>query len=137
MTIRWLRIISAAVVAEIIPIVLLVALVALLGPRDAGAAEEYAARLGLWVGPIGGAFATFLLALWVARPLAEGQVLHGVLLGTLVAVLDAGLLVAGAAGFQWLFVFSGLGRIIAGTLGGYLAQRRHTPYSTADQGDDS
>ncbi len=135
MTIRWLRIVSAAVIAEIIPIVLLVALVAIFGPSDAGAAEEYASRLGSWVGPIGGALATFLLAIWVARPLVAGPVLHGVLLGVLVALLDAGLLIAGATSFQWLFVISGAGRIVAGTLGGYLAHRLPiTTHSEAGSG---
>ncbi len=138
MTIRWLRILGAAIVAEIIPIVLLVALVAIFGPSDAGEAQEYASRLGSWVGPLGGALATFLLALWVARPLVDSHVLHGALLGFLVALLDAGLLIAGSTGFQWLFVISGVGRIVAGTLGGYLAHHRSiTTHPEADQVDDS
>ena len=41
-----------------------------------------------------------------------------------VALRDAGLLIAQAVAFQWLFVVSGLGRVVAGALGGYLAQRR-------------
>ncbi len=124
MTIRWLRLLGAAIVAEIIPIGLLVVLVAIFGPTDATEAQEYATSLGAWVGPLGGALATFVLALWVARPLVAGHVLHGVLLGVFVALLDAGLLVAGSTGFQWLFVFSGVGRILAGALGGYVAFRR-------------
>lgn len=76
------------------------------------------------MGPIGGALATFLLALWVARPLTENYLLHSTLLGILVALLDQGLLIAGAAMFQWLFVASGLGRIAAGALGGYISQNR-------------
>ena len=52
------------------------------------------------------------------------------MLGVFVALLDAGLLVAGSAPFQWLFVISGVGRIVAGTLGGYLAHKRsRTPDS--------
>ena len=131
MTIRWLRLVIAAVVAEIIPIVLLVALVAIFGPGDAAEAEAYAARLGRWVGPIGGGLATFLLAFWVVRPLAAGHVLHGFLLGVLVAVIDAGLLVGGSTVFEWLFVISGAGRIVAGTLGGYLAHLMHASRSKA------
>ncbi len=76
MTLRWLRLLPAAIVAEIIPIVILVALVAIFGPGDAAEAEDFAASLGPWVGPLGGALATFLLAIWVARPLAAGHVLH-------------------------------------------------------------
>ena len=124
MSIRWLRILIAAVVAEVAAIVFLVVLVMIFGPSDAAEAQAFAERLGAWAGPLGGALATFLLALWVARPLETGQVLHGGLLGLLVALLDAGLLVAGSTPFQWLFVASGLGRIVAGMLGGYLAGRR-------------
>ena len=133
MKIRWLRLIPAAIVAELIPIIALIAIVALFGPGDPAEAEAYATRLGPWVGPLGGALATFLLAIWVARPLATGHVLHGALLGVLVALLDAGLLVAGSTPFQWLFVVSGLGRIVAGSLGGYLASRR----SPADSSNES
>ncbi len=55
MTIRWLRILIAAIVAEIIPIVLLVALVAIFGPNDAAETQDYASSLDAWVGPLGGA----------------------------------------------------------------------------------
>ena len=127
MTIRWLRLIPAAVLAELLPIVLLVALVALLGPSDPFEAESFALRLGAWVGPLAGALATFALAIWVAHPLAEGHVLHGALLGVLVALLDGVLLVLGATSFEWLFVASGVGRIVAGALGGYVASRRVEP----------
>ena len=124
MNIRWLRILGAAVVAEIIPIVLLVGIVAIFGPTDSAQAQDFAARLGTWVGPIGGALATFLLAIWVARPLKADHMLHGGLLGLFVALLDGGLLIASATEFQWLFVFSGLGRIVAGLLGGYVTAVR-------------
>ena len=130
MKIRWLRLIPAAIVAELVPIVGLIAIVALFGPSDPAEAEAFATRLGPWVGPLGGALATFLLAIWVVRPLDAGHVLHGALLGLLVALLDAGLLIAGSTEFQWLFVVSGLGRIVAGSLGGYLASRRPSPSSS-------
>jgi hypothetical protein len=123
MTIRWLRLVGAALVAEAVPIGLLVGLVAALGPTDPEAAQAFASRWGAWVGPIGGAIVTFLLAIWVARPLAAGHAVHGGLLGLFVAVLDAALLVVGASAFEWLFVFSGAGRIVAGLLGGYLASK--------------
>ena len=42
MTIRWLRLFPAAIVAEIIPIVVLVALVAIFGPGDAAEAQDFA-----------------------------------------------------------------------------------------------
>ena len=123
MTIRWLRLILGVIIAEVVPIVLLIVILAIMAPA-ADQAEDVASNLGAWVGPIGGALATFLMAWWVARPLPEGHVHHGVLLGVGVALLDAGLLVVGATGFAWLFVASGMGRIVAGTMGGYVASKR-------------
>ena len=123
MKIFWTRLIGAAIVAELIPIVLLVALVAIFGPRDVEGAEQFAQWLGSIVGPIGGAIATFLLAIWVAKKVPEGKLRHGIILGVMVALIDATLLVAGGSGFRLLFVFSGLGRILAGYLGGLWAER--------------
>lgn len=117
----WIRLLIAAISAEALPIMLLIALVALLGPGNAAEDQAYAAKLGAWVGPLGGAIATFFLAIWVARPFLRGQVVYGTLLGVLVALLDAGLLMATATPFQWLFVISGVGRVVAGTIGGYVA----------------
>lgn len=124
MDIRWGRLIVGAIAAEAIPIVLLVAIVAMAGPDEASEAQEYANKLGKWVGPVGGAIATFLLAIWATRTLSENFVLHGVILGALVALIDAVLLIASGAPFEWLFVFSGAGRVVAGLLGGYLVSRQ-------------
>jgi len=124
MKIRWGRLILGAIAAEALPVILLIGLVALLAPNEATEAQEYANTLGKWVGPVGGAIATFALAIWVARPLSKDHVLHGVFLGVLVAVLDAALLVASGAPFEWLFALSGVGRVVAGFLGGYLIFKR-------------
>mgnify|MGYP001552660548 CR=1 FL=1 len=123
MNIRWLRIILAGVIAEIVPIVILVIVVATMGPGEPEADQEFAKRFGMYIGPIAGAVAAFVFAIWVARPLSDKLVLHGFLLGAFIALLDAALLVAGSSEFQWIIVFSGLGRIVAGTLGGFVATR--------------
>jgi hypothetical protein len=54
MPLRLGRVLVAAVIAEVVPIILLVVLVALFGPRERTAAEAYVERLGQWVGPMGG-----------------------------------------------------------------------------------
>jgi hypothetical protein len=124
MDIRWLRIILAGFIAEALPIVTLVILVAIFGPPDQAGAEEFATRLGSFVGPIGGAFFALLLAFWGAHGVKSRLVLHGLLVGLFAAVLDASILVASAAPFRWIFVLSGIGRIVAGLLGGYLVLSR-------------
>ncbi len=120
---KWGRIAVAAVTAEVLPILALFGLVALLGPGEPAAAEQYAARLGRWVGPIGGGVAVFLGAVWVGRGLPAGQVAHGVAVGAATAAIDGALLAASGTGFEWLFVASQGGRVAAGALGGWVARR--------------
>lgn len=123
MSLRWGRIAAGALVAESIPILALVVLVAVAGLPDQASAEAYANHLGRWVGPVAGALATFAAAWWVARPVPGAGLRHGLLLGALTAALDGALLVAGETPFEWLFVLSNLSRIGAGALGGCLRAR--------------
>lgn len=123
MSIIWKRWLLGVIAAEAIPIVLLVALIALFGPGEAEADQVFAQELAYWVGPIGGAIATFALSLWVLKPLSGNHVAYGALFGLSVALLDSGLIVASGASFAWLFVASQCGRIVAGTIGGVVARR--------------
>ena len=120
----WKRLITAAIAAEVIPIVILVAIVALVGPGETSEAQDFANRTGRWFGPIAGGVVTFLFAVWLTRPLVKDHSRYGLLLGLLVAVLDASLLVVSGASFDGLFVLSGLGRILMGFLGGYIVSKR-------------
>ena len=117
---RWNRWVFGVLAAEAMPIVALVVLVATLGPGEPAADQEFAQTLGSWVGPIGGAVATFALSLWVLKPLSADHLRYGALFGLAVAVLDGGLIAASGSAFQWLFVFSQLGRIVAGLIGGFV-----------------
>jgi hypothetical protein len=123
MTIRWGRIVIAAVAAEVLGVLSLVLLVALFGPSESAAAQAYAQRLGFWVGPISGFVFCLLGGLWVARGLTRGRVLNGVLVGVAGAGVDAGILavMGDLVPFEPVFAVSLAGRVVAGTLGGWLA----------------
>jgi hypothetical protein len=121
LTIRWGRIALGALVAEAVPIAALVGLVAAFGPGVQTEDKLLAARLGRWIGPLGGSLMCFLAALWVTRRLVAYQILHGILLGVAAALLDCGLLLASGAAFEWIFVVSNAGRIGAGAVGGIVA----------------
>jgi hypothetical protein len=125
MRIRWLRLITGALAAEIGAIVVLVCLVAIFGPREAKAAEAFAQKIGPWVGPLAGALLGFLGSYWVARPLTKDQWLHGALFGGLHALIDVALLVGMRAPFEWLFVASDAGKVVAALAGGAWAAHRH------------
>ena len=112
-----------AVAIESAAVLVLVLIVALLGPADPAEAAAYAERLGYWVGPLAG-FALCLGGGWLAaRGLEEGHVRRGLLLGAMVAAIDVVILVASGSGFQLIFVVSNSGRLVAGALGGLVARR--------------
>ena len=121
MKIRWIKLIAGPIAAEILAILILVALVAIFGPRDQAQAQAYAEKLGQWVGPLAGIVLSFLGALWVSRGLTSGHLLHGTLFGLLYAILDAAIIVAAQAPFAWIFVASDGGKLLAGIAGGWVA----------------
>lgn len=123
---RIVRIVVTAFAVEILTVMILVLAVAIFGPSDPAAAEAYAKDLGYWVGPIGGFVMCLLGGWWVAKGLETNHIMNGLLLGVTVAVIDITILIASSEAFQTVFVISNIGRVIAGTIGGYLASRSVT-----------
>ena len=123
MRIRIGRILAVAILAEILAVLTLVVIVALFGPSEPTAAQAYAERIGFWVGPIAGFIFTLIGGWWVAKSLANSRLLNGFVLGVIVASIDISILVLSGAEFMPVFVISNIGRIIAGSLGGWLAGR--------------
>jgi hypothetical protein len=123
MRLRIGRTIGIAVAVEVLAILVLVVLVATLGPSDPDAAQAYAVRLGTWVGPIAGFFLCLGGGWLVARDLSSGHVPGGLLLGAFVAAIDIAILVGSGARFHPVFLLSNLGRVVAGSLGGWIAKQ--------------
>jgi uncharacterized membrane protein len=120
------RIIVLAIMVEAIAIAILAVLVAIFGPRgsgDSGAMQAFAEHLGQFVGPIASAILCFLGAWWLARRAKQREVLCGFLLGTACVAIDLGLLFPLGGKFGWLIAASNAGRLIAGSLGGYVGRR--------------
>jgi hypothetical protein len=126
MAIRWGRLLAGTAIAEIVPIATLIVLVGVMGPANPAEAQEFATMLGRWVAPLGGAAMAIAMTLWVTKPLSDGHVLHGALLGTLLAVLDVTILVASGQSFDPVFVWSNVGKIAAGVVGGLIGKQRAT-----------
>ena len=123
MQLRVGRIILTAIAVEVLAVLVLVMLVVLFGPSDPTAAEAYAERLGYWVGPIAGFLLCLLGGWWVAKGLSGSHVLNGLVLGATVAAIDIAILLVSGAEFHPVFAVSNIGRVVAGSLGGWFAGR--------------
>ena len=127
---NWRRVVAAVLLGEIVPILVLVAVIAVWGPADSGEVELFAARAGAWVGPIAGALTVFVVARWAgansSRPLFQGT-----WIGVAVALTDSAILFSTGAPFAWLFVVSNGGKVVAGMAGGWAA--RTSPRPRADR----
>ena len=124
---HWWRFFQAAIWAELIPLATLFAIVyyytAFLNPGLTEAEiNQYAAMVGSWVGPIGGGLMALVFAYWAGSKLSSRFIIHGALIGALLALIDASILAFLAEPFSWLYVASNLLKIVMGTLGGFIAQ---------------
>ncbi len=119
-----LRFFLALVLAELVPVLALVAVVAAFGPREAAGANAFARQAGPWVGSIGGFLCALAGGRWVAAVASTRAIAWGAGLGLALAVVDIGLLVAMREPFAPVIVTSNAGKVLAGALGGWLASRR-------------
>jgi hypothetical protein len=120
---RFGRIALAAVLAEVLGVLALVVLVATFGPSEFKAAQPFAERLGVWVGPLSGFLLCTAGGYWVARSGRPYYLENGIAMGLAGAFVDAASAVALGASFHILLVISNLGRVAGGFLGGLLASR--------------
>ena len=129
MRFRKARVLLAVILAEVLPILLLIVFVfvySAIRQEESFSASEFAPRAGVWVGPIGGFLATLLFAWWTARRAPERKLMYGTTVGVGTALLDLflGFLLGGMGAIQPLLFLSNGGRIFAGVLGGWLAMHR-------------
>ena len=127
--IRLLRVALAALFAELIPLIVLVAAVTIYGylhpGLDKSIYETFATQAAGIIGPVAGTLATLGLAFWAARKPESRRLLHGLLTGILVVILDLAIFATPKADFELKDVLVLLAKLVAGALGGYLAQRRY------------
>jgi len=117
--IRWLRVLIAGFLAEILVIALVIPISLLFGKNTL----TYAA-------PAASLLACFLLAIWVGRRLDSLFVLHGVLVGVVATLIYVGLTRGGPEPVAYL-VAHGL-KILGGAAGGFVAARRQKPAEHLD-----
>ncbi len=114
-------IVIAAITAEVLGVLALVVLVMIFGPADPGPAQAFAERLGAWVGPISGFVLCLLGGFLVARSVASDQIWNGFAVGGAAAILDLTIVAVLGVPIQMLLVISNIGRLVGGTIGGWMA----------------
>lgn len=125
MRVRIGRVVVAVVIAEILGVAILAALVAVFGPPGFKAAQPFAERLGMWVGPISGFVLCTLGGWWVAKAVPRtDKVLNGFATGLTAAILDVAIAAALGSILSLLLLLSNAGRIVGGGIGGWLASRK-------------
>src|SRR5271165_4598723 len=86
--IRWGRVALGVIVAEIVPLAILVLSVAAMSRGSIEADQELAPALGAWIGPIGGFVMSFLAAWWAGRVTPRSAIKQGLIIGVCLAVID-------------------------------------------------
>jgi putative membrane protein (TIGR04086 family) len=112
--IRWLRVLFAGFLAEVLVIALVIPVSLLFGKNTL----TYAA-------PVASLVACFLLAIWVGRRLESRFVLHGILVGVVATLIYVALTRGGPEPPAYL-IAHGL-KILGGAAGGFVAARRQKP----------
>jgi hypothetical protein len=129
-----MRVLGAAVFAEFSPLLVVVLLttgVVWMGSGvGEGEAEAFARTAGQWIGPIGGALATFLAAWWASanstRPLRVAAWVGG-----LVVAFGGVVLWGSQSAIEWIHVVSYVGKMLAALLGGAAKAKRNDAVHTS------
>jgi hypothetical protein len=122
--IHWGRIVLAAIMSEAGVVVVLVLAGGVYTLFGGAATDSLGAELGYYVAPATGVVTTLLAVLWVARPLGERFIAHGMLVGVGSVLLTAGFIFSAAPEHRLMYVVAFVLRLLAGWAGGALAQRR-------------
>jgi hypothetical protein len=125
-SIRWGRILIAAVMSEVGVIAVLFAVITaytLLTPTMTDTQyNSLGQEVGYYVAPAAGAIMTVLSVLWAARRLTSDFILHGLLVGVVSVVLTVGFIFGARPDHRVMYIIAFGLRIVGGYAGGVLAQ---------------
>ncbi len=134
-SIRWGRILIAAIVSEIGVIAALFAVITgytLLTPAITDAQyNSLGEEVGYYVAPTAGAIMTILSVLWATRRLTSAFILHGTLVGVVSVVLTVGFIFGARPDHRVMYIIAFGLRVIGGYVGGVVAQWMFKARTTA------
>jgi hypothetical protein len=127
-SVRWSRVVAAAVMSEIIVVAVLLAVIGayryLIAPGNPASFYQHFNDLaGYYVAPGAAGIAAFLSALWVSRRLTSSFVLNGVMVGITAVLLTSGFIFTARPEDRLMYDVSFVLRMLGGYLGGLTAQK--------------
>ena len=129
--IYWTRVVLAAIASEVGVIAALLAAIAVYkwaAPPTWKDVEGHTLgeQVGYYVAPTAGAITTFLVAVWAARGGGPRYLAHGLWVGALSVLLALGFAITAKREHRVMYGIAFALRLIAGVLGGLLAQQLAT-----------
>ena len=125
--ISWLRVLTAIVLGEVLPIVALYLIVALYGvvanSPSLPSANAFAQSAGVWVGPIAGAIIAYAVSNWAGSETPAYAVPQALIIGVAIGAIDLGILVAMDVELRPFFFASNAAKLFAAVFGGVSASR--------------
>jgi hypothetical protein len=127
-SIRWKRVIIAAVLSEVLVIAVIALGIAtyslIIAPgRPSADNSELGQNVGYYVSAPAATVAVFLMAFWAIRRLDSGFVLNGVCVGVIATLLTVGFVFGARPGDRAMYIAGFILRIAAGYAAGVAAQR--------------
>ncbi|HEY0428921.1 MAG TPA: hypothetical protein VGC76_14160 [Pyrinomonadaceae bacterium] len=127
--VRWLRVIIAGLLSEILIILVIVGAIMIYKYGVTPLGEQldvFSAKVGFYVGIAGSAAACFLLAWWAGRVLKSDFIVNGLLVGVFAILWQLGLTLSAGAKFETIYLLAYALKLAGGALGGLVARRRFT-----------
>lgn len=123
---RVFRAILFGIGAELLTILSIVLAVTVyrLGGHTQADIDHFSSQAGLFIGPAGGAIYTFVMALAALRGVSGRYVTHGLIVAAGAVAFHLLGVSHAAGGFQPIYLYADLAKLIAGALAGWLAARR-------------
>lgn len=128
--IHYRRVFGYALLAEVVTIVLIVAVLfihshVIAAGEPQSVIDDFAQRAPTFIGPVAGVLFTLLAAIRATRPLTDRFRTHGVLLGVIGAALTLPGLISGAAAVRPIYLAAIVAKVGAGFLGGVFSESQH------------
>lgn len=135
---RMQRVVIAALLAELIPIIVLMAVVISYGyiaapEQSPESYKVFAEKAGRIIKPLVGTLATLGMAYWAANKTEQNHLKYGLYTGLVVILIELAILATPETTFSLATIFTMLGSLVGGAFGGYLAQKRYLKRQASGQ----